>query len=84
MVVVSLSALLAVPVLNAVLDLYDFGNLAPFFYFSFFKDFFEDLVFLRLVQFIPIVSIFFFHTWEVDAFQNIIITLPKKIGFERI
>ena len=47
MVVVSLPALLAVPVLNTVLDLHNFGDLTPFFNFPLFKDFFENLVFLR-------------------------------------
>jgi len=68
-VVVSLSALLSVSVLNAVLDLHDFSNLAPFFNFPLLEDFLENFVFLCLELPIPIASIFSFRTLGVDDFR---------------
>ena len=61
-VVVSLPALLPVAVLNAILDLHYFGDLAPFFNFPLLEDFFQNFVFLCLQQLIPTVSIFSFRT----------------------
>jgi len=47
-VMVSFTALFAVPASYGVLLLHDFGNFAPLFDFSLLIDFFENFIFLKL------------------------------------
>lgn len=68
-VVVALTALLAIAALNAVLFLHNPGNLAPSLYFPYFIDLLQNFVLLSLIQALPRPSRFFFRTFEFVKFS---------------